>query len=141
MASVTVAFGPPVGAYWASGPYAGTPVNLVELPTAPNTDTLTACAVVEAADSSRSIGWRAVRVKFHDLIFEASTGRPIGGGDSVTAALRGGNSLQAMCSNAYAGATIPDSTTAIPVAWTLHRIQIGSDTSRRMPRPAAARVP
>jgi hypothetical protein len=138
--SVAVAFGPAVGAYWASGPFAGQPVNIVELPTAPNADTLTACAVVEAADSSRSIGWRALRVKFLDLVFEASTGRPIAGGDSVTAFLRGGNTLQSMCGNAYTGATIPDSTTAIPVAWSLYRMQIGSDTSRRMLRPAASRI-
>ncbi len=91
--------GPRTTPYYASRTIDG----LTGAPTAyPGVDTVTVCAVVAYADSSRKIGWPPLRM--------------LQIGDSATAALRGGNPLRQMCGVVDSLVAAPDS---IPVTWSL----------------------
>lgn len=65
-------------------------------------DTVTVCAVVTKADSSRKIGWPPVRM--------------LQIGDSAIAGTRGGNPLRQMC--AVVDSLVP-ATDSVPVTWAL----------------------
>ncbi len=113
IATIEVTAGPPTDTRYASR---------IQFDPIAGADTVTVCAIVYAADSSKSIGWRPLRL------------RTIG--DSATASLRGGNPLESMCGAAaeLTGATIPDSATATAVGWCLQWIDYNG---RRILRPLA----